>query len=55
MATRNSDEDSKTKYPTWKETISEFKGTRTTTKARAKELIESFNEYLEKLGKCKSS
>ncbi|OQW48501.1 MAG: hypothetical protein A4S09_04805 [Proteobacteria bacterium SG_bin7] len=39
---------------TWEEAIAEFKGIRTTTKARAKELIERFNEYLEKLKKCES-
>lgn len=37
----------------WEETIAEFKGARTTTKARAKELLDKYNEYLEKLKKCK--
>lgn len=36
----------------WEETIEEFKGARSTTKVRAKELIARFNEYLGKLKKC---
>lgn len=37
---------------TWEEAVGEFKGTRTATKARAAELIETFNGYLEDLKKC---
>lgn len=37
---------------TWEEAVAEFKGTRTATKARAKELMERFNEKLEDLKKC---
>ncbi len=37
---------------TWEEAIEEFKGTRTTTKARAKRLMAKFNEYMERLKKC---
>ena len=37
---------------TWEEAVAEFKGTRTTTKARAKKLMDKFNEKLELLKKC---
>jgi hypothetical protein len=37
---------------TWEETVSEYKGGRTTTKQRLKELIDTFNEYLEDYKKC---
>ncbi len=37
---------------TWEEVVAEFKGTRTATKARAAELMETFNEYLKDLKKC---
>lgn len=40
------------KTATWEEAVAEFKGTRTATKSRAKELMERFNEKLEKLKKC---
>lgn len=43
------------KTATWEEAIAEFKGIRTTTKDRAAELIEKFNEYLEALKKCGKS
>jgi len=33
----------------WEEAVAEFKGTRTTNSARAKELIEKFNNYLKEL------
>lgn len=39
----------------WEESISEFKGTRTVTKARAQELMKRFNKELGKLNKCKNS
>ncbi len=37
---------------TWEEAIAEFKGTRTATKTRATELMETYNRYLEVLKKC---
>lgn len=36
---------------TWEEAVAEFKGTRTATSARAKELIDKFNSYLKELKK----
>lgn len=36
---------------TWEEAVAEFKGTRTATPKRAKELIEKFNKYLQELKK----
>lgn len=39
----------------WEEAVHEFKGTRTSSKKRAKELIERFNGELEKLRKCEKS
>jgi hypothetical protein len=38
---------------TWEESIAEFKGVRTTTKARALVLMKKFNQELETLNKCK--
>jgi hypothetical protein len=40
---------------TWEEAVAEFKGTRTTTKKRASELMTKFNEKMELLEKCDKS
>lgn len=40
---------------TWEESVAEFKGTRTASKARAKELMERFNEKMKDLEKCENS
>lgn len=40
---------------TWEESVAEFKGARTATKARASVLMKRFNEKLEELKKCKKS
>lgn len=37
---------------TWEEAIAEFKGVRTTTKARAAKLMGEFNRRLQELKKC---
>lgn len=37
---------------TWEETIAEYKGTRTTTKAEAQKIMNIFKDFLEKLEKC---
>lgn len=40
------------KRATWYEAVAEFKGTRTESKWRAKELMDRFSAYLEQYEKC---